>query len=93
MYNFAEEEQPKVGTAIGVQNVYTDQRGISDEAKELVDDLRMKHYGLATFYCSDAMIADFVYDWWSMTFEDGILYVETQGGEWFIEMERKGETD
>ena len=65
------------------------QVSLSDETKGLVEDLRTKHYGLGTFYCSDAMIADFVYDWWGMTFEDGILYIETQNGEWFIEMKRK----
>ena len=43
MYNCAVDEQPEVGTAIGVQNVYAS--GISDEAKELIDDLWWKHHG------------------------------------------------
>ena len=31
----------------------------------------------------------FDYEWWSITFDNGILYVTTQDGKWFIEMEKK----
>jgi len=63
---------------------------LSDETKDLVKDLRIKHYGLDTLYVSDTIDWDFVYDWTAMTFDDesGILYVETNNGKWFIEMKK-----
>ena len=86
LYDIYKNDQPEVGTAIGVQYVYAN--GLSDETKELVEDLRWKHYGSGTFYMSD-----FVYDWLNVSFDDenGILYVETNNGMWFIQMQRKEE--
>ena len=64
--------------------------GLSNETKEMVDDLRWKHYGYSTlYYVDDSISVDWsFYYQWTMYFEDGKLYVETQDGKWFIEMER-----
>ena len=73
----------------------TVQAKLSNETKELVDDLRIKHYGYsALFYIPKD--SDLLMDWtdyysWTMTFENGTLYIETQDGKWFIEMKRKEE--
>jgi len=68
---------------------------LSDETQEQVEDLRMKHYGLTSgfLYVTDDTLfyRPQEYEWWSVTFDDGILYVETQDGTWFIEMQRKEE--
>lgn len=72
---------------------------LSDETLDIVNNLSMKHYGYGTIYMSDTTFMtattdwDFVYDWTNITFDDenGILYIETNNGKWFIEMkERKG---
>jgi len=68
--------------------------GISDEAKGLVDDLRWKHYGCSSLICTkgDIIYYDPIeYTYLSISFEDGVLYVETNNGTWFIEMQRKEE--
>lgn len=63
---------------------------LSDETKELVENLRWKHYGYGTLYCSDESVVRYVEpEWESLYFEDGTLYVETKDGTWFIEMQRK----
>jgi len=54
MYNYASDKLPQVGTAIGVQNVFA--TGLSDGTKELVKDLRWKHYGYGTLYCPDTNV-------------------------------------
>jgi len=70
-----------------------DASGLSDETIEIVNDLRWKHYGLGTLFASDTTDWDFVYDWTTISFDDelGILYVETNNGTWFVEMQRKEE--
>ena len=73
--------------------VLTVQARLSDETKEIVDDLRWKHYGYATLYATDDTIFydPIEYEWMSMTFDNGILYIETQDSTWYIEMQRKEE--
>ena len=67
---------------------------LSDETLDLVEGLRLKHYGYnkygGTFYNSNFV---YIFDWWSMTFEDGKLFVTTQDGKWYIEMKeiKKGD--
>ena len=68
---------------------------LSDDTLEIVDNLRIKHYGLSTFfYITDDTLFYRIdqrpeeYKWTSITFEDGILYIETQDGKWFIGMEK-----
>ena len=91
------QESPQVGTAIGTQNVYAS--GLSDEAKELVEDLSYKHYGHGTaINCIEITQEEMdrwevQHQWLSIWFEDGKFFVETQDGTWFIEMERKEETE
>ena len=71
---------------------------LSDETLEEVDKLRIKHMyhmgylssGTLSFTAS-SIDWDFVYDYTHVYFEDGKLFVETQDGTWFIEMERKEE--
>ncbi len=71
-------------TIIGMAN-------LSDETKELVNDLRWKQSG-ELISCVD--FADiptewsYVYEWTNITFDDGILYIETKDGKWFIQMEK-----
>ena len=77
---------PQVGTAIGTQNVYAS--GLSDETKELVEDLRWKHY--------PSWVMDDIDEWWAQSypyikFDDGILYIVDDDVTWFIEMQRKEE--
>lgn len=71
----------------------TVQAGLSDETQELVEDLRWKHYGYSSLYAtSDTIFYDPVdYTWTSIWFEDGVLYIKTQDGTWFVEMQRKEE--
>ena len=67
---------------------------LSRETKELVEDLRMKHYGYtkgdisSLFSTGNVNISSscFDYEWWSFYFEDGKLFVETQDGKWYIKM-------
>ena len=56
---------------------------------ETVEDLRWKHYGIRTDYVMfyDADI-QWNRDFLSIWVEDGKLFVETQDGKWFIEMEK-----
>lgn len=66
-----------------------EQVSLSDEAKELVEDLRWKHY---PFWVQ----ADILDEWWVqqypyIKFEDGILYIVDEDVTWFIEMQRKEE--
>jgi len=66
---------------------------LSDETLKTVDDLRWKHYGYG--FCLDDISgtvfindSNLNYEWWNFYFEDGKLFVETQDGKWFIEMEK-----
>lgn len=63
---------------------------LSDETKEIVEDLRWKHN---PFLVYDDSIEVVWQDYWSwhIYFEDGTFYVETQDSTWFIEMQRKEE--
>ena len=60
---------------------------LSEETKEIVEDLRWKHYPF--FYTIDD---DIEWTWEQsypyISFEGGTLYVTTQDGKWFIEMEK-----
>ena len=67
---------------------------LSDETLEIVDDLRWKH-SFGTLICDNiagVLISDGQIEWTqnflSMWVEDGIFYVETQDGKWFVEMEK-----
>ena len=57
---------------------------LSDEGKKIVDDLRWKHYPVFIYDGTIEWNRDFLRMW----VEDGIFYVETQDGKWFIEMEK-----
>ena len=74
---------------------------LSDETKEIVNNLRWKHYGHPCYLwwdnitfgttnigTSNVLINDsnLDYEWWSFYFEDGKLFVETQDGKWYIKM-------
>ena len=75
---------------------------LSDETLKTVDGLRWKHYGCGTIDITDVsewisigtcgtastIDSNFDYKWWNFYFEDGKLFVETQDGKWFIEMEK-----
>ena len=63
---------------------------LSDETLETVEDLRWKHYGIRTDYVRfyDAGAIQWNRDFLSIWVEDGKLFVETQDGKWFIEMEK-----
>ena len=89
------DDQAKVGEAIGVKNVFIDQRGLSDDTLKIVEVLRWKHYGhgvcLYSIDVNDIVLVndgDFDYEWWSFYFEDGNLFVNTQDGKWVIEMKK-----
>ena len=66
---------------------------MSDETSQTVNDLRWKHYGYGELICLDSTdymsvtSSGFDYEWTSIYFKDGKLFVETQDGKWFIEME------
>lgn len=62
---------------------------LSDETLKIVNDLKWKHFGWIVLD-DDVVLydSDFVYEWWSFYFEDGKLFIETQDGKWFIEMEK-----
>lgn len=66
---------------------------LSDETLKIVDDLRWKHSGLICIdddnilFFNDGQI-EWTRDFFSMWVEDDILYVKTQDGKWFIEMEK-----
>lgn len=68
----------------------TVQAKLSDDTKELVDDLRWKHYGHSI---TDNILTFDPLDHWSysINFDNGRLTIETQDGTWFIEMRRKEE--
>ena len=68
---------------------------LSDETLEIVNDLRWKHYGHGFLICTDGSLfydgtIEWTRDYLSISFdsEKGILFVETQDGKWFIEMEK-----
>ena len=50
---------------------------LSDETLEEVDKLWWKHHGLSVTGNVLFIDTDFVYEWWNIYFDDGILYVET----------------
>lgn len=59
---------------------------LSEETLDMVKELRLKHYG---YSCIDSNILSYLpfeYEWVSIHFDNGILFVETQDGKWFIEM-------
>ena len=59
--------------------------GLREETKANIEALRAKYYGL--FFQDVTSDWGFICDYeWSMTFEDGRLFVETQDGKWYIEM-------
>ena len=63
---------------------------LSDEIWKDINTLRWKHYSkncitYNTLYCG---VSDFDYKWTSIYFKDGKLFIETQDGKWFIEMEK-----
>ena len=65
---------------------------LSNEVKADIENLRMKHYEIGTFIYANEDTKYYrpqEYKWTSIYFEDGILYIETQDGKWFIEMKRK----
>ena len=90
------DDQVKVGEAIGVKNVFIDQRGLSDDTLKIVEVLRWKHYGYGTCLYSVKVDDNTVlfndsnldYEWWSFYFEDGKFFVNTQNGKWVVEMEK-----
>ena len=69
---------------------------LSDETLKTVEELRWKHYGYWGLFITDinnclvsttnSNIEWIEYDYWTMTFEDGKLFIETQDGKWFIEL-------
>ena len=68
----------------------TTQVSLSDETRELVDGLWWKHYGGSL--TGNVISYDPLSYWsWSMSFDNGILTIETSDGTWFIEMQRKEE--
>jgi hypothetical protein len=71
---------------------------LSEETLRTIENLWYKHYGSGSIGPSIGCDThdgdcDFVYEWWSMTFEDGKLFVKTQDGKYFIEMKeiKKGD--
>ena len=58
---------------------------LSDETLEEVDKLWWKHYGHTV---TDNIISYDPTDYWlwTITFDEGKLYIETSDGKWFIEM-------
>ena len=69
---------------------------LSDDTLEIIEDLRIKHYGYSGYL--SLMDSDISIEWasyysWTMYFEDGKLFVETQDSKWFIEMEKIEEKD
>jgi len=67
---------------------------LNEETLKSVEALRLKQcLDSGTLFYSDISDANFVYEWWSMTFKDGKLFVETQDGKWFIEMKEVEEND
>ena len=65
----------------------------NSEYEKYIEELREKYYGGVRF---ESITSDwgFIRDYeWSMTFEDGKLFVETQDGKWYIEMKeiKKGD--
>lgn len=73
---------------------------LSKETLEKIEELRFKYYwyGLNLINIDDDTITNygncnFIYEWTAFWFEDGKLFVETQNGEWFIEMKeiKKGD--
>jgi len=67
---------------------------LNEETLKSVEALRLKQYlHSVTLFYSDISDTNFVYEYWSMTFEDGKLFVETQDGKWYIEMKeiKKGD--
>ena len=70
---------------------------LSDDALIEVNKLCKKHYGHPCYLwyvdINSSLVSttnsniDWVeYDYWTMTFEDGKLFVETQDGKWYIKM-------
>ena len=60
---------------------------LSDETKELVEDLRWKHYPFFYTYNDDTVwIWEQQYPY--IKFEDGILYMVDEDVAWFVEMEK-----
>jgi len=71
----------------------TVQASLSDETKELVDNLNMKHYEYGTLYASGDVLTVNPFDYWSYTinFEEdtGRFVIETSNGKWYIEMKKE----
>jgi hypothetical protein len=68
---------------------------LSDETLKEVEKLRFKHYGQGTISIDmneNVLFFDSAIEWnrdfLSIWVEDGKLFVETQDGKWFIEMEK-----
>ena len=59
---------------------------LSDETLEEVEKLRWKHYPIYAYELSDEWTWTQSYP--CISWEDGILYVETQDGKWYIEMKK-----
>ena len=65
----------------------------NSEYDKYIEELREKYYGSGIFFQDVTNDWAFVYEYWSMTFEDGKLFVETQDGKWFVEMKEIKEGD
>jgi len=70
---------------------------LSDETLKTVEDLRWKHHdvldltnciGVYSVASNDIEWIEWNRDFLSMWVEDGKLFIETQDGKWFIEMEK-----
>lgn len=61
---------------------------LSDDTLEEVDKLRFKHYPFISIDDCKYYDSHIQHEWWSVTFEDGKLFINTQDGKWFIEMKK-----
>ena len=66
---------------------------LSNETKDIVENLRLKNGWVAPLkFTSGTLIINmdnYIYDFMTISFKDDKLFVETQDGKWFIEMEKE----
>ena len=76
-YKLLSDGQVEVGEAIGVKNVFIDKRGLNDETQEGIDNLEFidKKIKYTAYFESNVFNNG-----------DGVLYIITEQGKWFIEM-------
>ena len=76
-YKLLSDGQVEVGEAIGVKNVFIDKRGLNDETQEGIDNLEFidKDIKYTAYFESNVFNNG-----------DGVLYIITEQGKWFIEM-------